>query len=123
MQRIAGFHVDGDEQRLAMLHLRGELSIDSNMKRLLLIRANEQLAGGRITRPRSLNAVPLIPVRIQSGSDFADWPAGQCDYWAERIGNYVLTQSTRKSMEGLDDFQTRRARILRSPSSRQFPLT
>ena len=74
-----------------MLHLRGELSIDSNMKRLLLIRANEQLAGGRITRPRSLNAVPLIPVRIQSGSDFADWPAGQCDYWAERIGNYVLT--------------------------------
>lgn len=123
LQRIAGFHVDGDEQRLAMLHLRGELSIDSNMKRLLLIRANEQLAGGRITRPRSLNAVPLIPVHIQSGSDFADWPAGQCDYWAERIGNYVLTQSTRKSVEGLDDFQTRRARILRSPSSRQFPLT
>ncbi len=123
LQRIAGFHVDGDEQRLAMLHLRGELSIDDNMKRLLLIRANEQLAGGRITRPRSLRAVPLIPEHVPADSEFASWPAGQCDYWAERIGNFVLTQATKKSVDEFSGFNERRARILRSSSSRQFPLT
>ncbi len=37
LQRIAGFSVSADEQRLAMLHLRGELSIDAGMRRLLLI--------------------------------------------------------------------------------------
>lgn len=123
LQRVAGFHVSGDEQRLAMLHLRGELSIDAGMKRLLLIRANEQLAGARITRPRSLNAVPIIPEHVSARSPFASWPAGTCDYWAERIGNFVLTQTMPRSLDDVDDFATRRAIILRSPSSQRFPLT
>lgn len=123
LQRIAGFSVSADEQRLAMLHLRGELAIDSGMRRLLLIRANEQLAGERITRPRSLNAVPIIPERVPSGSRFAAWPAGTCDYWAQRIGNFVLTQKAPRHFNGVDDFGARRDLMVRDASSRRFPLT
>ena len=123
LQRIAGFSVSGDEQRLAMLHLRGELSIDAGMRRLLLIRANEQLAGERITRPRSLNAVPIIPERVSPGSQFASWPAGACDYWAQRIGNFVLTQKAPRYLDGVDDFDARRNLIVHNVSSQRFPLT
>ncbi|PAU67053.1 GmrSD restriction endonuclease domain-containing protein [Bifidobacterium criceti] len=123
LQRIAGFSVGADEQRMAMLHLRGELAIDANMRRLLLIRANEQLAGGRITRPRSLNAVPIIPERVPPGSQFATWPAGACDYWAQRIGNFVLTQKAPRNFNGVDDFGARRDLMVRDASSRRFPLT
>lgn len=123
LQRIAGFSVSADEQRLAMLHLRGELSIDAGMRRLLLIRANEQLAGERITRPRSLNAVPIIPERVPTGSQFAAWPAGTCDYWAQRIGNFVLTQKAPRYFNAVDDFGARRDLMVRDASSRRFPLT
>lgn len=123
IQRIGGFVVTGDQQRAAMLHLRGELTIDDAMKRLLLVRANEQLAGRRITRPRSLNAIRLLPEHVSAQSEFATWPADQCDYWVDRIGNYVLSQASEKSVHELQTFDDRRGRLLQSSASRRFPLT
>ncbi|NEG70109.1 GmrSD restriction endonuclease domain-containing protein [Bifidobacterium choloepi] len=123
LQRIGGFVVSAEEQRTAMMHLRGELALSDDMKRLLLIRANEQRAGEGIVRPRSLNAVRLLPEQVGPKSTFADWPADLCDYWVDRIGNYALTQASGKSMANLDDFDERRDRILKSASSRRFPLT
>lgn len=123
VQRMSGFIVSKEQQRSAMMHLRGELTISDHMKRLLLVRANEQLSGGRITRPRSLNAIRLVPEHVQANSSFASWPAEQVDYWVDRIGNFVLTQASEKSMSNLSDFADRRSRILQSSSSRLFPLT
>ncbi|MEE1295465.1 MAG: DUF262 domain-containing protein [Bifidobacterium sp.] len=123
LQRIRGFVVTGDQQRAAMLHLRGELGVDDAMRRLLLVRANEQMAGRRITRPRSLNAIRLVPEHVPARSEFAKWPAEQCDYWVDRIGNFVLTQASEKSVRDLHDFDDRRGRLLQSVASRRFPLT
>ena len=63
------------------------------MKKLLLIRANEQKAGYRITRPRSLKALPIMPEQVSAKSDFAAWPESVRDHWANRIGNLVLSQA------------------------------
>lgn len=123
LQRIQGFAISADDQRAAMMRLRGELTVGDDMKRLLLVRANEQLEGHGIIRPRSLNAVRLMPGTAGPRSPYASWPAETCDYWADRIGNYALTQASAKSLDGLEAFDERKARMLKSPSSRRFPLT
>lgn len=123
VQRVTGFLVSAHDQRVAMMRLRGELTMNDDMKRVLLIRANEQLTGRPITRPRSLNTVHILPEHISKHSTFASWPADICDFWSERIGNLTLTQAGAKTVEPLEDFQARRARILADPTSRRFPLT
>lgn len=123
VQRVSGFVVSQDDQRTAMMRLRGELTVSDDMKRLLLVRANEQANGGHIVRPRLLNAVRLLPEHITKDSSFAQWPAELCDYWGERIGNYVLTQAKTSIIEPLGDFEERRNRIIENVSSRRFPLT
>ncbi|EFA23851.1 GmrSD restriction endonuclease domain-containing protein [Bifidobacterium gallicum] len=123
VRRIVGFSVSPDEQRSAMMHLRGELTISDDMKRLLLVRANEQLAGHAIDRPRSLNVIRLLPERLGTTSSFSSWTPSQYDYWVDRIGNYVLTQAGERSFTSLNDFGARRDRMVQSVSSRRFPLT
>lgn len=123
MPQNRGFLITDDERRSALAHLRGELQTNARMNRLLLIRANEQLAGFRITRPRSLNAVPIIPKHVAKDSPFAAWPESVRDFWSDRIGNLVLTQAHEDQMKSLQTFAERRDRMLLPASSRRFPLT
>lgn len=123
MPQNRGFLITDDERRSALAHLRGELQTNARMNRLLLIRANEQLAGFRITRPRSLNAVPIIPKHVAKDSPFAAWPESVRDFWSDRIGNLVLTQAHEDQMKSLQTFAERRDRMLLSASSKRFPLT
>lgn len=118
-----GFLITDDERRSALAHLRGELQTNARMNRLLLIRANEQLAGGRITRPRSLNAMPILPDRVAKDSPFAAWPESVRDFWSARIGNLALTQANEQQLTPLQTFKERRDRMLMSASSKRFPLT
>lgn len=48
LQQIRGFLITDEDRRSALAHLRGELQTSPAMKKLLLIRANEQKAGYRI---------------------------------------------------------------------------
>lgn len=123
MPQNRGFLITDDERRSALAHLRGELQTNARMNRLLLIRANEQLAGIRITRPRSLNAVPIIPKHVAKDSPFAAWPESVRDFWTDRIGNLVLTQAHEDQLKSLQTFEERRDRMLMSASSKRFPLT
>jgi len=93
------------------------------MKKLLLVRANEQRAGHRIIRPRSLNALPIMPEQVVSDSSFATWPEATRDHWANRIGNLALSQANDKQIAELASYEDRRDRMLLSPSSKRFPLT
>lgn len=123
MPQNRGFLITDDERRSALAHLRGELQTNARMNRLLLIRANEQLAGGRITRPRSLNAMPILPDRVAKDSPFAAWPESVRDFWSARIGNLALTQANEQQLTPLQTFKERRDRMLMSASSKRFPLT
>lgn len=93
------------------------------MKKLLLVRANEQRAGHRITRPRSLNALPIMPEQVASDSSFASWSEARRDHWVNRIGNLALSQANDKQIAGLASYTDRRDRMLLSASSKRFPLT
>lgn len=123
LQQIRGFLITDDDRRSALAHLRGELQTGPALKRLLLIRANEQQSGLRITRPRSLNAVAIMPEQVVSGSSFADWPEAVRDHWANRIGNLALSQANERQLAPLASFEERRDRMLLSASSKRFPLT
>ncbi|PJM75228.1 GmrSD restriction endonuclease domain-containing protein [Bifidobacterium simiarum] len=123
LQQIRWFNISDDERRRALAHLRGELPLNDAVRRLLLIRANEQQDGGRITRPRSLRVLRLVPEHIGKNSSFASWPESVRDYWAERIGNLVLSQTGEKQVERVDDYGKRRDQMLTHASSRRFPLT
>ena len=123
MPQNKGFLITDDDRRSALAHLRGELQTNPKMNRLLLIRANEQQAGFRITRPRSLNALPIVPERVAKDSPFAAWPESLRDFWSARIGNLVLTQANEQQLAPLQTFKERRDRMLLSSSSRRFPLT
>lgn len=123
LQRIRGFMITDDDRISALAHLRGELQFNADFKRLLLIRANEQQEGGYITRPRSLNALRILPERVRDGSSFSVWPESTRDYWTDRLGNLVLSQANDKQMKRLNTYADRRNRILLSNSSKRFPLT
>lgn len=123
MPQNKGFLITDEDRRSALAHLRGELQTNPKMNRLLLIRANEQLAGGRITRPRSLNAMPILPDRVAKDSPFAAWPESVRDFWSARIGNLALTQANEQQLTPLQTFKERRDRMLMSASSKRFPLT
>lgn len=123
LQQTHGFLITNEDRRSALAHLRGELQTSPAMKRLLLIRANEQKAGYRITRPRSLKALPILPEQISAKSDFITWPESTRDYWANRIGNLALSQANESQVAPLNTYAERRDRMLLSASSRRFPLT
>ena len=123
LQQIRGFLITDEDRRSALAHLRGELQTSPAMKKLLLIRANEQKAGYRITRPRSLKALPIMPEQVSAKSDFAAWPESVRDHWANRIGNLVLSQANETQVAPLATYAQRRDRMLLSASSRRFPLT
>jgi hypothetical protein len=123
LQQIRGFLITDDDRRSALAHLRGELQTSPELNRLLLIRANERQAGMRITRPRSLNAVPIMPKQVAAGSSFADWPEAIRDHWANRIGNLALSQANERQLTQFASYEERRDRMLLSASSKRFPLT
>ena len=123
LQQIRGFLITDEDRRTALAHLRGELQTSPAMKKLLLIRANEQKAGHRITRPRSLKAMPILPEQVGKTSDFAAWSETARDHWTNRIGNLALTQANESQMAPLSAYAQRRDRMLLSASSRRFPLT
>ncbi|PLS30497.1 hypothetical protein Uis1B_1642 [Bifidobacterium margollesii] len=123
LQQIRWFNISDDERRRALAHLRGELPLNDEVRRLLLIRANEQKDGGRIIRPRSLRVLRLVPERVGKESSFASWSESVRDYWAERLGNLVISQTSEKQVEKLDDYTQRRDQMLVHAGSRRFPLT
>ena len=123
IQQIRGLLITDEDRRSALAHLRGELQTSPTMKKLLLVRANEQRAGHRIIRPRSLNALPIMPEQVASDSSFATWPEATRDHWANRIGNLALSQANDKQIAELASYEDRRDRMLLSSSSKRFPLT
>ena len=123
IQQIRGLLITDEDRRSALAHLRGELQTSPAMRKLLLVRANEQRAGHRIIRPRSLNALPIMPEQVASDSSFATWPEATRDHWANRIGNLALSQANDKQIAELVSYEDRRDRMLLSPSSKRFPLT
>lgn len=123
LQQIRGFLITDEDRRSALAHLRGELQTSPAMKKLLLIRANEQKAGHRIIRPRSLKALPILPEQVVAKSDFAAWPESVRDHWTNRIGNLALSQANENQVAPLATFAQRRDRMLLSASSKRFPLT
>ena len=123
LQQIRGFLITDEDRRSALAHLRGELQTSPAMKKLLLIRANEQKAGHRIIRPRSLKALPILPEQVVAESDFAAWPESVRDHWTNRIGNLALSQANENQVAPLATFAQRRDRMLLSASSKRFPLT
>ena len=123
LQQIRGFLITDDDRRSALAHLRGELQTSHELNRLLLIRANEQKMGLRITRPRSLNAVPIMPRQVAAGSSFGDWLEVVRDHWANRIGNLALSQASERQLAPFASYEERRDRMLLSASSKRFPLT
>ena len=123
LQQIRGFLITDEDRRSALAHLRGELQTSPAMKKLLLIRANEQKAGHRIIRPRSLKALPILPEQVGAKSDFAAWPESVRDHWTNRIGNLALSQANENQVAPLATFAQRRDRMLLSASSKRFPLT
>ena len=123
IQQIRGLLITDEDRRSALAHLRGELQTSPAMRKLLLVRANEQRAGHRIIRPRSLNALPIMPEQVVSDSSFATWPEATRDHWANRIGNLALSQANDKQIAELASYEDRRDRMLLSPSSKRFPLT
>ena len=123
IQQIRGLLITDEDRRNALAHLRGDLQTSPAMKKLLLVRANEQRAGHRITRPRSLNALPIMPEQVASDSSFASWSEATRDHWVNRIGNLALSQANDKQIAGLASYTDRRDRMLLSASSKRFPLT
>ena len=120
---VRGLSVSAADRAGALIRLHGEVQGDPDLVRLLLVRANEQRGGHRITRPRSLNALPIMPEQVASDSSFASWSEATRDHWVNRIGNLALSQANDKQIAGLASYTDRRDRMLLSASSKRFPLT
>lgn len=120
---IAGLRVDQAAARLAFIRMRGEMPNDPAVPRLLLIRANEQKNGYAISRPRSLSAVHIMPEPTGKDDLEASWTQSDLEYWAERLGNMALSQSSDERMSKFTTFEQRRACMLALAISQQFPLT
>lgn len=120
---VRGLSVSANDRAGALVRLHGELQGEENLIRLLLIRANECKAQSRITRPRSLSALPIMPLDITQSSSFADWTQEQHDFWMYRLGNMALVQGSEDQLNRLADYDRRRNRMLMRADSRRFPLT
>ena len=120
---VHGLSIGADDRADALIRLHGEMQGNAELVRLLLIRANERKAGGRITRPRSLNALPIMPLNIERSASFSAWTQEQHDHWMYRLGNMALVQGGEDQLNRLTAFARRRDRMLLRADSRRFPLT
>ena len=120
---VHGLSIGADDRADALIRLHGEMQGNAELVRLLLIRANERKAGGRITRPRSLNALPIMPLNIERSASFSAWTQEQHDHWMYRLGNMALVQGGEDQLNRLTEFDRRRDRMLLRADSRRFPLT
>ncbi|OZG64083.1 hypothetical protein BHAP_1250 [Bifidobacterium hapali] len=120
---VRGLSITTADRAGALVRLHGEMQGNEELVRLLLVRANEQLEKGRITRPRKLSAVPIMPLEISKAASFAQWSQDEHDYWMYRLGNMTLVQGGEDQMDKLVEFDRRRERILMRSDSRRFPLT
>lgn len=123
VDRINGLRVSDSDRENAIVRLHGEMQTDDNLVKLLLIRANEHKAGGRIDRPRRFSALPIMPLNIERSKSFAGWTQEQHDYWMYRLGNMAIVQGQADQLDTLNEFTARRDRMLLRPNSRRFPLT
>lgn len=119
---VHGLSIGADDRADALIRLHGEMQGNAELVRLLLIRANERKAGGRITRPRSLNALPIMPLNIERSASFSAWTQEQHDHWMYRLGNMALVQGGEDQLNRLTEFDLRRDRMLLRADSRRFPL-
>ncbi len=120
---VPGLTIDQSSARRALIRLRGEMPNDPSLPRLLLIRANEQSNGFAIVRPRSLQAVRIMPEptgkdRLEDG-----WTQADLEYWSDRLGNMALSQTNNTKLEHVTSFRERRDRMLTMSASKRFPLT
>ncbi|MBW3078846.1 GmrSD restriction endonuclease domain-containing protein [Bifidobacterium simiiventris] len=120
---VRGLAVSADDRAGALVRLHGEMQGDEDLVRLLLVRANEQSAQGRIARPRKLSALPIMPVEIGDAASFAQWSQEAHDYWMYRLGNMALVQGGEDQLDKLAEYDRRRERMLMRSDSRRFPLT
>ncbi|MBT1177602.1 DUF262 domain-containing protein [Bifidobacterium callimiconis] len=123
LDKSTGFAIGDEERKIALARLRGELQATGTLKKLLLLRANDQRAGARIIRPRNINVVRILPERIGPNSSFAVWPEATRDHWVDRIGNLVLTSTNEQLIAKLDSYTPRAERILAQHKSLKYPLT
>ncbi|KAB8289170.1 hypothetical protein DSM100688_0250 [Bifidobacterium ramosum] len=120
---VRGLSVKPDDRTGALIRLHGEMQGDDDLVRLLLVRANEQAASGRIARPRRLSALPIVPLDIADETSFAQWTQDEHDYWMYRLGNMALVQGSADQLDRIGDYRQRRERMLLRPDSKRFPLT
>lgn len=120
---VRGLSISADDRAGALVRLHGELQGDEELARLLLIRANEQAANGRLARPRKLSALPIMPLEIGEAASFAHWSQETHDYWMYRLGNMTLVQGGADQLDKMAEYDRRRERILMRADSRRFPLT
>ena len=123
LRQISSLNIGSRERNTALLRLHGDFQGDDDLVRLLLIRANEQLAGRRLSRPRRLCVLPIMPQDITRSTSFANWSQDDHDYWMPRLGNMVLVQGDPKQLDPYAEYEDRRERILLKTDSKRFPLT
>ncbi|MBT1172154.1 DUF262 domain-containing protein [Bifidobacterium sp. MA2] len=125
VRMVRGLSILPDDRAGALVRLHGEMQGDDDLIRLLLVRANEQLAETHLSRPRKLSALPIMPVSFDAKSPFAasGWTQDAHDYWMYRLGNMALAQGNADQLDRLDDYERRRDRMLLRADSRRFPLT
>ncbi|PJM79693.1 GmrSD restriction endonuclease domain-containing protein [Bifidobacterium scaligerum] len=123
VERINGLRVGDADREGALVRLHGEMQGDDDLIRLLLIRANEQLAGVPLPRPRRFSALPIMPLTIEHAASFADWTQDSHDFWMYRLGNMALVQGPGDQLDKLGEYIPRRDRMLLRADSRRFPLT
>ncbi|MBT1171565.1 DUF262 domain-containing protein [Bifidobacterium sp. SO4] len=123
VERINGLRVGDADREGALVRLHGEMQGDGDLVRLLLIRANEQLAGAPLPRPRRFSALPIMPLDIERAASFADWTQDNHDFWMYRLGNMALVQGPGDQLDRLGEYLPRRDRMLLRADSQRFPLT
>lgn len=120
---VPGLTIDQTSARRALIRLRGEMPNDPSLPRLLLIRANEQSSGFAIARPRSLQAVRIMPEPTGKDKLEDGWTQADLEYWSDRLGNMALSQTNNTKLGRVTSFGDRRDRMLTMSASKRFPLT
>ncbi|NMN00397.1 hypothetical protein G1C96_0976 [Bifidobacterium sp. DSM 109958] len=123
LRQISSLNVGSRERNAALIRLHGNFQGEDDLARLLLVRANEQLTGRRLARPRRLCVLPIMPLDIAHAASFSGWSQDDHDRWLPRLGNMVLAQGDRKQLDSLSEYADRRERITLKKDSQRFPLT
>ncbi|WP_075891803.1 GmrSD restriction endonuclease domain-containing protein [Actinomyces provencensis] len=122
--RSGGFAIDDNERRRALLNLRGEVTANAPITRIVLERANEQLStsGGPGARARTIRVVRLIPTSPSPDSSWRRLTEATREYWTNRVANMALTTQTEARIRDVDGFAERVARIV-TPAVEDLGLT